>query len=126
MLSSWNPKCPARFRTTRSSRGIAFLSGHCQARRLPARIALGEWPNPIGSRRRAHLGGAETAYTDSMAIDERLEAALTHSVELWSHMHMDAGKEYEERFRANDQHLAQLMDTMNRLGRILEIHDQHI
>jgi hypothetical protein len=60
-----------------------------------------------------------------MTIDERLEA-LTHSVELWSHMHMDASKEYEERFRANEKRLAQLMDTMNRLGRILEIHDQQI
>jgi hypothetical protein len=60
-----------------------------------------------------------------MTIDERLEA-LTHSEELWSHMHMDAAKEYEERFRANEKRLAQLMDTMNRLGRILEIHDQHL
>jgi hypothetical protein len=41
-------------------------------------------------------------------------------------MHMDASKEYEERFRANEERLAQLMDTMNRLGRILEIHDQRI
>jgi len=60
-----------------------------------------------------------------MTIDERLEA-LTQSSELWSHMHMDAGKEYEERFRANEKRLAQLMDTMNRLGRILEIHDRQI
>jgi hypothetical protein len=41
-------------------------------------------------------------------------------------MHTDAGKEYEERFRANEKRSAQLMDTMNRLGRILEIHDQRI
>ncbi len=60
-----------------------------------------------------------------MTIDERLEA-LTQSLELWSQMHMDASKEYEERFRANEERLAQLMDTMNRLGRILEIHDQRI
>jgi hypothetical protein len=67
-----------------------------------------------------------------MTIDERLEA-LTHSLELWSHMQMDAGKEYEERFRsleklfhANEERVAQLMDTMNRLGRILEIHDRQI
>jgi len=65
------------------------------------------------------------AYTEGMTIDERLEA-LTQSLELWSRMHMDASKEYEERFRANEERLAQLMDTMNRLGRILEIHDQRI
>jgi len=67
-----------------------------------------------------------------MTIDERLEA-LTQSLELWSHMHMDASKEYDERFRsleklfrANEERVAQLMDTMNRLGRILEIHDQQL
>jgi hypothetical protein len=51
---------------------------------------------------------------------------LTHTVELLAQMHMDASKDYEERFRANEERLAQLMDTMNRLGRILEIHDQQI
>ena len=74
-----------------------------------------------------------------MTIDERLEA-LTQSLELWSHMRMDASKEYderfrsleklfranEERFRANEERVPQLMDTMNRLGRILEIHDQQL
>ena len=67
-----------------------------------------------------------------MTIDERLEA-LTHSLDLWSHMHMDASKEYDERFRslekllrANEERVGQLMDTMNRLGRILEIHDRPI
>jgi hypothetical protein len=39
-------------------------------------------------------------------------------------MHLNASQEYEERFRANEQRLAQLMDTMSRLGRILEIHDR--
>jgi hypothetical protein len=67
-----------------------------------------------------------------VTIDERLEA-LTQSLELWSHMQMDASKEYNERFRsleqlfrANEGRVAQLMDTMNRLGRILEIHGQQI
>lgn len=67
-----------------------------------------------------------------MTIDERLEA-LAQSLELWQHMQMDASKEYNERFgsleklfRANEVRVAQLMDTMNRLGRILEIHDQEI
>jgi predicted house-cleaning noncanonical NTP pyrophosphatase (MazG superfamily) len=67
-----------------------------------------------------------------MTTDERLEA-LAQSLEVWQHMQMDASKEYAERFRsldklfrANEERLAQLMDTMNRLGRILEIHDQQI
>lgn len=67
-----------------------------------------------------------------MTIDERLEA-LTQSLEVWTHMHMDASKEYEGRFRANEERvrenelrMAQLMDTMNRLGCILEIHDQQL
>jgi hypothetical protein len=67
-----------------------------------------------------------------MTVEGRLDA-LTHSLELMSHMQMDAFKErendrqeYEKRFRANETRLAQLMDTMNRLGRILEIHDQQI
>lgn len=76
-------------------------------------------------------------YTNSMTIDERIEA-LTQSLELWQHMQMDASREYnerflaleklfranedrfranEERFRANEVRVAQLMDTMNRLGR---------
>jgi len=49
-----------------------------------------------------------------MTIDERLEA-LTQSVELMAAMHRD-----------NEQRLAQVMDTMNRMGRILEIHDASI
>jgi len=81
-----------------------------------------------------------------MTIDERLES-LAQSLEVWQHMQMDASKEYNERFlsleklfraneerfrsleklsRANEERVAQLMDTMNRLGRILEIHDQEI
>jgi hypothetical protein len=73
----------------------------------------------------APLRSAETEYTDNMTIDQRLEA-LTLSAQSWSHMHTDASKEYGERFRANEKRLAQLMDTMNRLGPILEIHDQHL
>jgi hypothetical protein len=78
-------------------------------------------------------------YTDNMTTDERLES-LAQSLEVWQHIQMDASKEYEdrfrsleklfraneERFRANEERSAQLMDTMNRLGRILEIHDQQI
>ncbi len=53
-----------------------------------------------------------------MTIDERLEA-LTQTVELLALMH----KENEVRFGKNEERTAQLMDTMNRMGRILEAHD---
>ena len=46
-----------------------------------------------------------------MTIDERLEA-LTQSVELMAPLHRD-----------NEQRVGQVMDTMNRMGRIIEIHD---
>ena len=35
-------------------------------------------------------------------------------------------QQFNERFVENEARLAQLMDTMNRLGRILEVHDQTI
>jgi hypothetical protein len=67
-----------------------------------------------------------------MTIDERLEA-LTQSLELWSHRHMDASKEYDERFRSletlsrtNEERVAPLMGTRKRLGRILEKHGQRL
>jgi len=50
-----------------------------------------------------------------MTIDERLEA-LTQSVELMAHMPQENEKRYAERFNRNEERLAQLMDTMNRLG----------
>ena len=49
-----------------------------------------------------------------MNIDERLEA-LTHSVELLGGLHKD-----------NEQRMAQLMDTMNRLANIVIVHEQRI
>ena len=88
-----------------------------------------------------------------MTIDERLDRlterheALTHVIEL-SHRDFEerlgritqaieviAGmqrenearfRENEERFRKNEERLAQLMETHNRLGRILEIHDRRL
>ena len=67
-----------------------------------------------------------------MTIDERLEA-LTHSVELLAQMHLDRDREYqvrfqrnEERFQRNEERLRQLMDAMNRLGRIIEIDEQRL
>jgi hypothetical protein len=65
-----------------------------------------------------------------MTIDERLEV-LRQSLEVWQHMREAARKEYAEQFsanevpsRADDERLAQLMDTNCRLGRILEKHGQ--
>ncbi len=49
-----------------------------------------------------------------MNIDDRLEA-LAQSVELLASMHKD-----------NEARVAQIMDTMNRMGRILEKHDLDI
>jgi protein involved in temperature-dependent protein secretion len=71
-----------------------------------------------------------------MTIDERLEA-LTQSVELLSRMHQDNEKRAteaaqanekavqanEKAVQANEKRFAMLMDTMNRVGRILEHHD---
>jgi hypothetical protein len=50
----------------------------------------------------------------AMNIDERLEA-LAQSLELVVSLHRD-----------NERRLAQVMDTMNRLGRIIEIHEQRL
>jgi hypothetical protein len=49
-----------------------------------------------------------------MDIDSRLEA-LAQSLELVVGLHRD-----------NEKRLAQVMDTMNRLGRIIEIHEQRL
>ena len=74
-----------------------------------------------------------------MTLDERIEA-LVQSVELLAAIHKDNEARYEERFNetekrfdkltqaveGNEVRAAQLMDTMNRLGRILEIHDARL
>ena len=64
-----------------------------------------------------------------MTIDERLEA-LTQSVELSSRMHADnekrateAARANEKTDQANEKRFAVLIDTVNRIGRILEHHD---
>jgi len=46
-----------------------------------------------------------------MNLDERLEA-LTQTVEIMARMH-----------RENEKRLGAVMDTMNRMGRIMEAHD---
>src|SRR5580700_9420776 len=57
----------------------------------------------LRATRRFYANG-RVAYTEGMTIDERLEA-LTQSLELWSHMQMDASKEYNERFPSLEQTL---------------------
>jgi len=74
-----------------------------------------------------------------MTIDERLEN-ISRNLDTLTKLHLDSerqreqddserranDREYRERFQQNEKRLAQLMDTMNRLGRILEIHDQRL
>lgn len=63
-----------------------------------------------------------------MTLDERIEA-LTQSVELLASMHKDTETRFGQLASAaekNEQRTGQLMDTMNRVGRILEIHDAGI
>jgi hypothetical protein len=65
-------------------------------------------------------------------LGERVDA-LTESVELMATMHRDNDKyhqeteemrrENQELHRQNEKRMAALMDTMNRMGRILEAHD---
>jgi len=57
-----------------------------------------------------------------MTIDERLEA-LTQTVELLAQMHRDNERANAQKFAALAESTTQLMDTMNRVGRILEIHE---
>lgn len=63
-----------------------------------------------------------------MTLDERIEA-LTQSVELLASMHKDTETRFTQLAMAaekNEQRTGQLMETMNRVGRILEIHDSQI
>ena len=63
-----------------------------------------------------------------MTLDERIEA-LTQSVELLASIHKDTEARFTQLATAaekNEQRTGQLMETMNKVGRILEIHDSHI
>jgi len=53
-----------------------------------------------------------------MTLDERLQG-LTQTVELLAELRRDSEKANAERF-------AVLMDTMNRLGRIIEMHERRL
>ena len=63
-----------------------------------------------------------------MTLDERIEA-LTQSGELLASMHKGTEIRFTQLATAaekNEQRTGQLMETMNRVGRILEIHDSRI
>jgi DNA-binding SARP family transcriptional activator len=63
-----------------------------------------------------------------VTLDERIEA-LTQSVELLASMHKDTETRFAQLATAaerNEQRTGQLMETMNRVGRILEIHDSQV
>ena len=78
-----------------------------------------------------------------MTTDERLDK-LAQQLDTLTRIHIDNDREYRERFRQmeerfdrdeelfqkrfqqNEVRLAQLMDTMTRLARIIEIHDQRL
>jgi chromosome segregation ATPase len=61
-------------------------------------------------------------------LDERIEA-LTQSVDVLASMHKDTETRFTQLAAAvemNEQRTGQFMETMNRVGRILEIHDSQI
>jgi DNA-binding SARP family transcriptional activator len=63
-----------------------------------------------------------------VTLDERIEA-LTQSGELLAAIHKDTETRFTQLAAAaekNEQCTGQLMETMNRVGRILEIHDSQI
>jgi hypothetical protein len=60
-----------------------------------------------------------------LTIEEQLQQ-ISENLNTLTRIHLGNDREYRERFVANEKRLAQLMDTMNRLGRILEIHDQRL
>jgi hypothetical protein len=60
-----------------------------------------------------------------MTIDERLEA-LAQTVELLTQMHRDSERANAEKFAILAERTVQLMDTMSRLGRIIEIHEDRL
>ena len=60
-----------------------------------------------------------------MTIDERLET-LTQTVELLAQMHADTERASSQKFAVLAESTTQLMDTMNRLGRIIEMHEHRL
>jgi hypothetical protein len=61
-----------------------------------------------------------------MTTDERLEKLIERHEALALSVEMLAGmqRETEVLHRENEKRVAQIMDTMNRMGRIIEIHEQ--
>ena len=74
-----------------------------------------------------------------MTIDERLDN-IARNLDILTKMHLDAEREREEaereraendrqyhtRFQKNEERLAQLMDGMSRIIRIIEIHEHRL
>jgi hypothetical protein len=81
---------------------------------------------------KVHRENEATHRENQRRLDDRLEA-LRQTVELMAAMHRDNDKvhqenqkthrENQELHRQNESRLAAVMDTMNRMGRILEAHD---
>ncbi len=60
-----------------------------------------------------------------MNIDERIEA-LTQSVELLSHMHLDNEKRYLANEKRNVEFFRVVSESLQTLTRIAEVHDARI
>jgi DNA repair exonuclease SbcCD ATPase subunit len=67
-----------------------------------------------------------------VTIDERIERlterheALAQSIELMVATQKENDSRYHERFQKNEDRLGQLMDSMNRLVRVVEIHEHRL
>ena len=60
-----------------------------------------------------------------MTLDERIEA-LVQSVELMAAMHRDYERANEERSARLDKRMAEIMESINTLGRIAGLHDDRL
>ena len=60
-----------------------------------------------------------------MTLDERIEA-LVQSVELMAGMHRDYERAAEERSTRLDKRMAEIMESINTLGRIAGLHDDRL
>ena len=60
-----------------------------------------------------------------MTIDERIEA-LTHTVELLASFHRDHEKRMDEMEKKWDERLGKMLDIVERLDRMIQIHDARL
>ena len=67
-----------------------------------------------------------------MTIEKRLDKlkerqeVLAKTLERIASEHRKMLRDYDERFAANEERLKQIMETMNRLAPIAEIHEQRL